>query len=189
MAKKSSLFAAIREALADTTRSIDELRGQIAALQHERERIAGAPLDADSIRKRVFGLLESEGQAFAHRLRFGLGAARVPNSRPYEIQSLTVGCRNERDPDAGITTQRADLTGLLVWLVGDVVRERLEPVIAQLGDGGINNTERVERLAELDSKLLGFERQEEALIVEAETAGMRIVRRPDADPRVVLEVA
>ncbi len=41
----------------------------------------------------------------------------------------------------------------------------------------------------LDDQILKLETEEESLIVEAESTGLDLLRRPDADPQIILEIS
>ena len=52
----------------------------------------------------------------------------------------------------------------------------------------LDDATRATKLATIAADMLAVEREEEALIVQAEQAGNQILRRPDADPRAVLQI-
>lgn len=185
---KASLLDRITAAFSGASDELASLRHQIEVLREQRARVETAPLSASETRQRIHKLLDAERQDFERRLAYGLSAAARPGARIADVDLLTLTCRSERDPDAGVTKQRADLAGLITFLMGDELRSRLDPVIDALADGGISSSERSERIAEIDAKIHAAETREEELIDEAERAGMQIARRADADPAVVLEV-
>lgn len=81
-------------------------------------------------------------------------------------------------------------TSFLVWLLRDEIKAKLGALIEQADDtDALADDEREKRFGELSSRKLDLERQEEAQIVAAEAAGLSIPRRPDADPRAVLEIS
>ncbi len=77
----------------------------------------------------------------------------------------------------------------VAWAARDVIAARL---LDLLGDadapGAMTFDQREDRFADIDRRRLDLARLEEAHIAAAEAAGQRIARRPDADPRAVLEV-
>ncbi len=185
---KASLLDRITAAFSGATDELADIRRQIEVLREQRGRVVGAPLSAEETRQRIHGLLDAERQDFDRRLAYGLSAAARPGARIADVDLFSIRCRGERDPDAGSVVQRADLAGLFAWLMGDELKSRLDPVIDRLADGGITEAERADRLKEIDNKARMLEVREEQVISEAESAGMTIARREDADPRVVLEV-
>ncbi|GAA0595526.1 hypothetical protein [Caenispirillum bisanense] len=75
---------------------------------------------------------------------------------------------------------------LMAWLFGDALKEAYGRVIRERLGAGIPEAERQKRLAAARAKRLQLEIREEAIIAEAEAAGLDILRRGDADPAVVL---
>lgn len=85
----------------------------------------------------------------------------------------------------GLPFAKNTLHGLLAEAAiagaGALIERRLKETPA-----GLPAAERAARVAELESKILRLEREEEAAIRDAEVAGVVIERRPDADPAAVL---
>ena len=82
-----------------------------------------------------------------------------------------------------------DIVGLLAWLDPERLMERLEQEVdARFPGDGLSDSERSEKLAELEAELLAAERREEAIIGMAREGGANVSRRAHADPRAVLNV-
>lgn len=79
---------------------------------------------------------------------------------------------------------------LLVWLNRDELKKRALEALRAAHDpkNALSDEDRAARLAELDAELLAQERIEEAAVEACEAAGIRVYRRPNADPRAVLGV-
>jgi DNA repair exonuclease SbcCD ATPase subunit len=78
---------------------------------------------------------------------------------------------------------------VLSALAPDLVVDGLHRLISeQVPDDTLPADERKARVAELEALLLSCERSEEALVVEARSRGMDILRRPRADIRAILGV-
>jgi len=80
--------------------------------------------------------------------------------------------------------------GLLAFVLGpEPLSAAFARDLAPEGAGAVSPLEREARLAELSASLLALERCEEQLIVRAADEGVELLRRGDADPRAVLNVA
>ncbi len=79
----------------------------------------------------------------------------------------------------------------VAWVDPEAVRSRLHAAIKaryeQRGDTGITGKELSERTVKLTAQLFELECEEERAICNAETVGVWINRRTDADPRAILE--
>jgi len=80
----------------------------------------------------------------------------------------------------------------LVWLLADLLRDRLQAAIIEHGakiGATMSAAARAERLKKLRADLLELERREEQLICAGEDLGLAPLRRPDADPRAILNIS
>jgi len=84
-----------------------------------------------------------------------------------------------------------DVEELFVTLRPMIRAVRLEAIQREISGRlpGLPQDERAARLKEINQQLLALEMSEEAMIEEAEAAGIRIARRVDANPRVVLGIS
>lgn len=82
---------------------------------------------------------------------------------------------------------RDNLTTVLCYLCGDAIKQRMaEAITKQIGREGLTTEARETKLQEVRKKCHGLEIREEMLIRDVEAVGMKIDRRPDAAPAVVL---
>ena len=161
--------------------AIERSRRVIANLKAERHRVASAPIPA------------SEAKILMRREIDTLAEAGAPDVSPY----LEGGAIRwpvaplKRGDGSVITFDLLDVRSLLVWLDRDRLISRLEAEIDATSDPDLAMSVQQRRVedARLVEKLLLAEREEEALIVSAAKDSVMITRRPDADPRAVLEVA
>jgi hypothetical protein len=81
--------------------------------------------------------------------------------------------------------------GLIAWLFRDRLAEMIEREIDELADDkhALDPQQRTERERDLVAQVLETERLEEAMIEAAAADGLEIGRRPDADPRAVLQLS
>ena len=89
-------------------------------------------------------------------------------------------------------TQKAgepnEAAAFLIWLFHDDIKRRLDELVGEDGPGALAYDQREQLIEKLAAERLAIERAEEAAIVAAEAEGTFIPRRPDADPRAVLEI-
>lgn len=156
------------------TTDLETLRETIRARQSERASIADAPAALSEAKARLVDTLRQSAEA---------------------VRTIT-GIRATTDPASALLARvRADgyvdLAPLLVLLIG--VDRVAKPLLSAL-DGlnlpeGMPTAERAAALATLNADLDALERAEEREVCRLESAGQRVVRRPDARPEIVLALA
>lgn len=153
-----------------TTQELEALRAEIVSSKAEIEATerASAPREEAIERIRAFVALEAArrppaGKAFAH-------------STPARVTMLPYGNSEE----------------VLSWLAA-AVPEKLEELFladvdARLAEApaGLPAAEREERVSLLEARLRSLEAREERLLREAETAGVELDRRADADVEIII---
>src|SRR5205085_5806368 len=79
----------------------------------------------------------------------------------------------------------------LAWLNKEALISAIDREIDNCANdkAALSDDTRQKKLSEALRDVLAHEREEEALIVQAEQLGFSILRRPDADPRAVLGLA
>ena len=155
-------------------------REKITALQAERHEIAEAPVPRQEALANVRQFLAIRAKDFDRSLT--LSSVINPNANP--------GQQNLILPMIDLGTDSV-LQGLLCRLIPkEIETMMMSAVDTHLSEhaAGLPSAERPARLAELDAKILKHGQREEKLIREAETSGLEIVRRADADPLVVLGI-
>lgn len=162
----------------DVAALVELEREKIAGLQAERREIEAAPVP--------------RAEAAANVCEFiALRSAQFDTS--LTLSSLiTSGARPER-LDMIVQTMAVSIDSIMQGLLCRTIPEAIETMLMQAVDAhfvehpsGLSKSERPARLAELDAAILKHGQREETLIRQAETAGLEIVRRADADPLVVL---
>jgi hypothetical protein len=151
--------------------AIDATRNQISSLQGQLAVVKAAPLPVEDQRQSVAAYVEKMGQL-----------AR-PAVSIVKDGAVRVGFRD-------VFVEPEQVLSLLAWLAPDLVRNALTSVLESQPRvvGAMPASERLQRVAELEDKLLELERQEEASIEHAAKQGLDILRRVDASPPVVLGV-
>ena len=152
------------------------VRADIASLQAERDAILSAPLAHETIRAAVLATLTRAaadyGATLSRMLRFPDRGEGIRLHAPLKNSPATM----------------ADLTGLLAAVFGpDALAAALDRHVVALSDGP-TEADRAQQLAAIAEDLAAAEEIEEALVQEAEAAGVPVARRGDARPEIVLRV-
>lgn len=156
--------AARREASA----TVDQMRAERARLIGDREAVLALPgLKADALEALDKGL-----DRYFEDARRDINLVSLVRKQPPSF----------RPPSPEV------MLALLVEANREKIRALFEAEIDQhfaSGDG-ISGADRAKKIDQIDSDLDQLERAEEALIREAEAAGMPILRRADASPNALL---
>ncbi len=165
---------------------VARIRREIVALFDEWRTVEAAPSPPDDYRARA--IEEIEELAARGALRVSL---KERGPRPLGLaQALTLGAK---PVDARVSTTD-DMTGyagaaLWVWLHKDALIARVSALVdAAPTENVMSYEEREAAFRAIVEKKLSLEFLEEATICAAANEGMSIPRRPDCDPRAVLEV-
>ena len=110
---------------------------------------------------------------------------------PTYRETFRVNAMGQNGPVAGAgSVEHPDIMGVLAWLFPDQMKQRLRAEAeANADDDGLPIAGRAEKIAQLRTKLLAIEREEESLICQAASNGIEVDRRPDADVCAILEIA
>jgi len=162
---------------------VEELRAKIGRAMAQRADLETSPVPVAEQVSRLCNWIDR--QANGCDLVYGLGHFRAPV--PERGYSPTLFLSAVRGGQRSVA--EADLGPLLCALFGDELKQRLASVIEASGvKTGLPLAERPAMLAKVASELDQLELEEERLIVEAETAGMFILRRDDARPEIILSL-
>jgi hypothetical protein len=166
----------------DLAKSIADVRGEIERLDHEYQQVEVAPAPAGDLRSRALGALDelaARGRPYISTL------SRLGD--PLDLdQRLRFGSVALPDGRGKLTD---DAGAFVAGALRDVLAERIAALFdADPIENALADNERDQRLTDLAKRRLDAERLEEALIVTAEAAGLRIDRRANVDPRAVLNV-
>ena len=171
MAKR--LLEQIKNFFSQAKGEVEELRAEITKTKNDIEAVEASPIDLATAKERIRLGIASIADEFVER-RFRTSSFMNHESRPELIAEHFIG---------------ADPFQLACWLQPEGVAQRLEGSFGKFLEvygPGLSPEERASRLATLRPHLRQLEKQEERLIGEAREAGVKIPRRPDADPAVVL---
>jgi hypothetical protein len=150
---------------------LEQLRANIVEFQEERAKIEKASVP----REEALNLIE---RTIAHNASRSLVGYRVLLCPGESVASLDL-------------VPNGHVAAALCSFFPDLIRSKLvAEVDRQLEEwpSGLPTAERPGAVAKLEAEIRELGVQEEALILEAEAAGIEIDRRGDADPRIVLSV-
>lgn len=187
----SSVASAVRELLAATSPdairtvrapaipkewTVEVARAELAKIDEQITSVSAAPDTAASLRHRIFANVDAIAEKGAVEIR-----ASVRDGDPARLgDRLMIAARGSSlVGDGG--------AAFFVWLLADEIKARLADLIPDV-PGALTDAQRDKRLAELSGRQLELERIEEALIMQAETQGRVIDRRPDANALAVLGI-
>ena len=163
---------AFRRSSQQVGKDIDSVREQIVENRARREEIARLPVTKEAALARleewIGSLLTNKRSGVDHLV----AAMTAPGQRPA--------------PD--FLRNAADDIARIEWVLADRIRDLVGAALGNFYSErqGIDDAERERQLAKLDDDILDLELCEESIIRAAQEAGMKIPRRPDADPRAVL---
>lgn len=173
-----------------THQDIPKLRAEIEACRDEMNWLNVAQVPQDELKERATNSCRELAARFDAPRSLGMFAN--PGAGFFELISMfrtnarvvIHGMPNE----SSVTSANSDDVGpMIACVMGDSLVQRMHAEIDHLDyRPGPPTIERPARLAELKATLRTLEQQEEALICQAEEAGVCIARRGDADPAVIL---
>lgn len=182
----------------DTPHLVEEIaavRRQIERTQEALDEAINAGVPKVEYMERLQQWVEREARRFADNAEYRVSALRAPrpgSSGPTLLRAPVHGSSQMAFEGAtsGPVFAEADVAGLLCWLFGDTLKQRLTELVEQSGyrEGPpISDRPKLQRRLEEQADELGL--QEERLIRTAEARGQRIHRREDCRPEIVLDLS
>jgi hypothetical protein len=152
--------------------AVEATRARIAEVQREIAVVRAAPLKQASQQDAVNRYLASQALRVAPRVGFDAKG----NARVLWAEDLL----HSKD----------DLLGVLYWIAPSSVSKAFAEMLSPGPEleGALSPEEREQAIKRLSSTQLQMEMQEEFLIEQAALGGHEITRRPDVDPRAVLQI-
>lgn len=173
----------IRRALSSAHSDIAALRTAIEDTKTALEDAEAAPMPMEDALARFDVVMAERRKAAAEAA--GVYALASRTSHPGAFKPVLLWESNQHQNETVIA-------GALFDIAPDVMREnvrkRLEDFYATSSVPAMTDAERNKCLKELRAKLRDLEKREEAIILQAEEAGLGIERRSDIDPAVFLEI-
>lgn len=159
---------------AEIEAEIAEVRERIATLADQIEDLQSAPASVGDALARLDAITQNIGVDGEPAVGYFFASEAGPSAH-------TLGIAGGKDSPDGVA--------FLYWLLRDLIRERLADEIQKRGadlGSSISRSDRDQRIAKLQLSLRSAEVEEENIIRSAEAQGMRPMRRPDADPSIIL---
>jgi hypothetical protein len=149
------------------------IRARIAALQSERQKVEHCGLPLADLKEQAAAYVAGLRERGKPRILYG-------HARPFAVsfEMMTPGAFTPT-LDFAAALAWADPTSFLQRLIEDLESQPKASL-------SLSAKQRAERLTTLEAELMVLEREDEAIVCEAEATGPAISRRIDADPRAVL---
>lgn len=177
-------LTAKREAARELTSTVDDLREQIAEAQARIAAIEAAPQDIET----ALAAFDRWADEAATQAVDSLPIRRLlsPESAGRGLDMAPLARPSDRAPDATPIANAA--LGLIFLVARDQLREVVSGQLQDLmgGQTGLTAATRAKKVEEAKSALLALEAGEELAIRALEESGIEVVRRSDADPRILL---
>lgn len=153
--------------------AIIRIRGEIVAAQAELVRLKLQPLPRDELQQRAKDYVEQLAAEAGPLVRTANGSFEVEWAVPTPLSY-------------GVQSPSRSAAAMLCAMFPD---KMLDLIVAQLPDqGGMPAAQRQEREAEVTARVLRLEREEEALIEQAQAQGIECHRRPNASGWAILGI-
>jgi hypothetical protein len=170
------------------TKAIERYRSELERLRNELEQVECAPIPSAEA-KRIARDHVAELARLGKPDVTTLVCADVFGERGIKFQTVGVDVRTIHRAGVG-QGEVVNPLALAAWLHSEAMIAKLDAEIdAEANDGrALSDADRERRKTQLRAEILAVERAEELTIVSAEGEGSAIPRRPDADPRAVLNM-
>lgn len=171
---KKSVIDQIKNFFTQAKSELSILRDKITETKASLEYLENKPIDFPTAQAKL-----KEAIAW-HAWRFAEG-------RFNQIPLLN---QNNHANTLGVNFAGADAFQMQCFFNPEAVQAKLEGALQEFLElnPGVAPGERVKQLAELRDQLAKLESEEEAIIRDAAEVGMRVPRRPDANPEVILNL-
>lgn len=163
--------------------SVEDRRRKLRELESDLRRVEAAPRPS-SVAKQIAA---AEIEKLASRGAVDV-MATVVHGEGLRWPKISV---STHAPGTTATGTVIDAAGLMCFVHRAALLAAVNGEIDAVADDehALTDAARAEKLAEVMSDILAVERQEEALICAAESAGSVILRRAECDPRAVLNLS
>ena len=186
----SKTTSLITHATNEYKNKLEAVRQQRNELLNEIELIKISPLPLTDVIARVEAFVSS------NNLITGLESFFYPyetNNRLLTVETIpdTAPVYVVNDVLARPPRSSVNLAGVLCRFFGETIKKTLVDAVTEESKHyppGIPILERPALIQDLQAKIHALEIEEEALILEAESAGIALYRRPDVNPKLVLMV-
>lgn len=169
--------------------AVDRLRAKIATLQQDAQATEDAPHHSSVAKARARRQIET--LAASGRIDV---MPLIEANRDF-LLPMTMGegliVRGDSGSAHGMLADHVDAVAMMMWLFKDQLLARIEAEIDECADdrSALSPETRAKRRAQIAAQILQTEREEERLIELAADQGVTIMRRPDCDPRAILQLS
>ncbi len=154
---------------------LDALRLQVRNLKAKIAAVRNAPASPDEQHAALAGWIDSQAKSFAADMAGQFDGLGTQSLNDFSLLP----------PVWADTLLPSRLSGLLCFLLRDQLHDKLANLLPH---GGTSLDKRLSAIATLETELFSVEVQEEELITQAESFGINLLRRADADPAAILSV-
>lgn len=169
----------------DNTAEVEKLRRKVRTLKGEMEDLELGRLTATETRERLHQWVDLQAERVD---AFGLVASATIGSDAINGQAFKTSA--DGIVQGAATNATVGIAPYLAWLDPEAMKRRLTAELEAHADELCSDTPAKDRAAALKkarTELRTLETTEERLIVEAQSAGITIARRPDINPEIILE--
>lgn len=179
---------AVKPPKGDLPAEIEKLRRQLIAIDEDVADVASAPRPSDEIKAALGRQLDSLARRGKPNIGNLMADLHAPEFATTEARLSVVGGDGSTGTAFGRITNAA---ALVAWLDRDRLLAALESEVDAMAedDLALTHDERQKRLADFAAKRLEVERTEVALLDLASERGLKILPRPETDPRAYLHLA
>lgn len=183
MNKLTTLRKSVEKSANETRSHVERLRTEIRSLQEERDWLETGPLPKQEAIDLVIAYIDDQAGQFDVQALLG-GAVYAGREINQELARLFQSEARLQGYSAN-----APLGPMLCHFFPEQIKERLTADIQAMNyQEGPPAAERAALIADLDRRIHVLEVEEEAVIEVAEEAGIEILRRPDCNPAIVLQL-
>ncbi len=172
----------------DLSAEIEKLRRQLIALDEDSADVLAAPRPSDEIKQALGRQIDSLARRGKPSITNLMNSLHAPEFATAECRLGVVSGSGGTGTAFG---QIVNAAALVAWLDKDRLLTALESEVDAMAedDLALTQQERRKRLTEFAQRRLTVERTECGLIDIASERGMKILPRPDTDPRAFLNLA
>ena len=166
--------------------AIERNRRRVRELAADLHRVHSAPYPSAHVKQRLRQQVEElavRGAPSVSRL--------IEHDGPVEFATTQLRAKvHNSEPAAVAITEMPDTVAMFAWLHRDLLIKRLDGLIADESDdaAALTPEARAKATTEIQGDLLAVERDESALVWQAQAQGLPVEHRSDIDPRALLGV-
>lgn len=169
----------------DPAKDLERVRSELERVQAELTALDELRYPHDEWRERLHSWIDRQASEFGDRAAYLLTGPAAPfNGYAVTCDALTVPVQSGGEASLAAV----DMAGLVCWLLGDEIRAKVDAIVdaATQQPCGPRSTERPAIQRSLKAELNRLEALEELAARALEDEGRAVIRRLDANPKIVL---